>query len=121
MSPSSLKAKMYQSHNQEFKNILSIHTSDVNSEDDEIMLKEHLQYQTQDLSNKITRRVRSRSLIDDDQLAVLKSYYAINPRPKKEDIIMIANYVNFPIRVVQVRFNNLIFSACTTTVSFFEK
>lgn len=49
------------------------------------------------------RRVRARSLIDDEQLAVLKGYYAINPRPKKEEIIMIANYINFPTRVVQVR------------------
>lgn len=48
------------------------------------------------------RRVRARSLIDDEQLAVLKGYYAINPRPKKEEIIMIANYINFPTRVVQV-------------------
>lgn len=50
-----------------------------------------------------SRRVRARSLIDDEQLAVLKGYYAINPRPKKEEIIMIANYINFPTRVVQVR------------------
>ncbi|XP_011645244.1 zinc finger protein 1-like [Pogonomyrmex barbatus] len=49
------------------------------------------------------RRVRARSLIDDEQLAVLKGYYAINPRPKKEEITMIANYINFPTRVVQVR------------------
>jgi len=48
------------------------------------------------------RRVRARSLIDDEQLAVLKGYYAINPRPKKEEIIMIADYIKFPTRVVQV-------------------
>ncbi|XP_057338613.1 zinc finger E-box-binding homeobox protein zag-1 isoform X1 [Microplitis mediator] len=52
------------------------------------------------------RRVRARSLIDDEQLAVLKGYYAINPRPKKEEIDMIANYINFPKRVVQVWFQN---------------
>ncbi|KAI4494229.1 hypothetical protein M0802_009098 [Mischocyttarus mexicanus] len=52
------------------------------------------------------RRVRARSLIDDEQLAVLKGYYAINPRPKKEEIIMIANYINFSTRVVQVWFQN---------------
>lgn len=52
--------------------------------------------------NGSSRRVRARSLIDDEQLAVLKGYYAINPRPKKEEIIMIANYINFPTRVVQV-------------------
>ncbi|XP_034945180.1 zinc finger E-box-binding homeobox protein zag-1 isoform X2 [Chelonus insularis] len=52
------------------------------------------------------RRVRARSLIDDEQLAVLRGYYAINPRPKKEEIDMIANYINFPKRVVQVWFQN---------------
>lgn len=52
--------------------------------------------------NESGRRVRARSLIDDEQLAVLKGYYAINPRPKKEEIAMIANYINFPTRVVQV-------------------
>lgn len=49
------------------------------------------------------RRVRARSLIDDEQLAILKGYYSINPRPKKEEIIMIANCIKFPTRVVQVR------------------
>ncbi|XP_012268465.2 zinc finger E-box-binding homeobox protein zag-1 isoform X2 [Athalia rosae] len=52
------------------------------------------------------RRVRARSLIDDEQLAVLKGYYAINPRPKKEEITMIANYIHFSTRVVQVWFQN---------------
>ncbi|XP_012522898.2 zinc finger E-box-binding homeobox protein zag-1 isoform X2 [Monomorium pharaonis] len=52
------------------------------------------------------KRVRARSLIDDEQLAVLKGYYAINPRPKKEEIIMIADYIHFPTRVVQVWFQN---------------
>lgn len=51
------------------------------------------------------RRVRARSLIDDEQLAVLKGYYAINPRPKKEEINMIADYIKFPTRVVQVYIN----------------
>ncbi|XP_043271584.1 zinc finger protein 1 [Venturia canescens] len=56
--------------------------------------------------NESGRRVRARSLIDDEQLAVLKGYYAINPRPKKEEIAMIANYINFSTRVVQVWFQN---------------
>lgn len=52
------------------------------------------------------RRVRARSLIDEEQLAVLKGYYAINPRPKKDEITMIANYINFSTRVVQVIVHN---------------
>ncbi|XP_058790874.1 zinc finger protein 1 isoform X2 [Phymastichus coffea] len=78
------------------ENGLSTHTSEVDSEEEE-------QHQHQVGTG---RRVRARSLIDDDQLAVLKSYYAINPRPKKEEITMIANYINFPTRVVQVWFQN---------------
>lgn len=60
-------------------------------------------------SNDNGRRVRARSLIDDEQLAVLKGYYAINPRPKKEEIVMIANYINFPTRVVQVYTYKMLF------------
>lgn len=69
-------------------------SSPAESEDEEDGAENH---------NDNGRRVRARSLIDDEQLAVLKGYYAINPRPKKEEIIMIANYINFPTRVVQVR------------------
>ncbi|XP_012139921.1 Zn finger homeodomain 1 [Megachile rotundata] len=72
-------------------------SSEVDSEDEEDGTQTH---------NDNGRRVRARSLIDDEQLAVLKGYYAINPRPKKEEIIMIANYINFPTRVVQVWFQN---------------
>lgn len=52
------------------------------------------------------RRVRARSLIDDEQLAVLRGYYNLNQRPKKEEIVMIANFIKFPTRVVQVWFQN---------------
>lgn len=72
-------------------------SSEPDSEDEEDATQTH---------NDNGRRVRARSLIDDEQLAVLKGYYAINPRPKKEEIIMIANYINFPTRVVQVWFQN---------------
>uniref|UniRef100_V9IDC2 Zinc finger protein n=1 Tax=Apis cerana TaxID=7461 RepID=V9IDC2_APICE len=72
-------------------------SSEADSEDEEDGTQMH---------NDNGRRVRARSLIDDEQLAVLKGYYAINPRPKKEEISMIANYINFPTRVVQVWFQN---------------
>lgn len=68
-------------------------SSEADSEDEEEGTQSH---------NDNGRRVRARSLIDDEQLAVLKGYYATNPRPKKEEIITIANYINFPTRVVQV-------------------
>ncbi|XP_076240016.1 Zn finger homeodomain 1 [Calliopsis andreniformis] len=72
-------------------------SSEADSEDEEEGTQTH---------NDNGRRVRARSLIDDEQLAVLKGYYALNPRPKKQEIVMIANYINFPTRVVQVWFQN---------------
>lgn len=70
----------------------NVDTSDADSEDEDDSHE----------TESDNRNVRSRSLIDDEQLAVLKGYYAINPRPKKDVISMIANYINFPSRVVQV-------------------
>lgn len=77
-----------------------VYTSDPESEE-----YEEANHQPQNETGNSTvggRRVRARSLIDDEQLAVLKGYYAINPRPKKEEIVTIANYIHFPTRVVQV-------------------
>lgn len=52
------------------------------------------------------RKVRVRSLISDEQQQVLKDHYAINPRPKREELVKIAETVGFPVRVVQVWFQN---------------
>lgn len=52
------------------------------------------------------RKVRVRSLIADEQLAILKHHYMINPRPKREDLAKIADKIGFPVRVVQVWFQN---------------
>lgn len=52
------------------------------------------------------RKVRVRSLIADEQLAILKENYARNPRPKREELSRIAERIGFPVRVVQVWFQN---------------
>jgi len=52
------------------------------------------------------RKVRVRSLIADEQLAVLKGHYSLNPRPKKDELSRIAEKIGFPVRVVQVWFQN---------------
>ncbi|XP_071450678.1 zinc finger protein 1 [Hetaerina americana] len=52
------------------------------------------------------RKARVRSLIADEQLCVLRSAYASNPRPRKEDLQRIAAAIRFPVRVVQVWFQN---------------
>lgn len=52
------------------------------------------------------RKVRVRSLIADEQLAILKHHYLMNPRPKREELAKIADKIGFPVRVVQVWFQN---------------
>lgn len=52
------------------------------------------------------RKVRVRSLISEEQLKVLKDNYTLNPRPKREELIKIAEKIGFQVRVVQVWFQN---------------
>lgn len=52
------------------------------------------------------KKVRVRSHIGEEQLAVLRARYTLNPRPKKEELLAIAEQINFPVRVVQVWFQN---------------
>ncbi|VDI48428.1 Hypothetical predicted protein [Mytilus galloprovincialis] len=54
-----------------------------------------------------SKKFRMRSLISDEQLHVLKSFYSINPRPRKYELIRIGNEIGFPKRVVQVWFQNM--------------
>ncbi|XP_014221314.1 zinc finger E-box-binding homeobox protein zag-1 isoform X1 [Trichogramma pretiosum] len=82
-------------------------TSEIDSDDEQHSDSLHQQRQDQvNNASATSRRVRARSLIDEEQLALLKRFYSINPRPKKEEICQIANFVNFPPRVVQVWFQN---------------
>ena len=52
------------------------------------------------------RKVRVRTLISDEQLAVLKAHYLHNPRPKREDLEKIADQIGHPFKVVKVWFQN---------------
>lgn len=52
------------------------------------------------------RKVRVRSLISEEQLKILKDNYCINPRPKREELVKIAEKIGFQVRVVQVWFQN---------------
>lgn len=61
---------------------------------------------TTDQVSEDGRKVRVRSLIADEQLAVLKGHYSLNPRPKKDELSRIADKIGFPVRVVQVWFQN---------------
>ncbi|KAL5010066.1 hypothetical protein ScPMuIL_012371 [Solemya velum] len=53
------------------------------------------------------KKLRERSLISDEQLQILKTYYQVNPRPRKFELIRIGNEIGFPKRVVQVWFQNM--------------
>ena len=52
------------------------------------------------------RKVRVRTLISEDQLAILKAYYLANPRPKREELERIAAKIGHPFKVVKVWFQN---------------
>jgi hypothetical protein len=52
------------------------------------------------------RKVRVRTLISEEQLAVLKGYYMLNPRPKREELDRIAAKIGHPFKVVKVWFQN---------------
>lgn len=53
------------------------------------------------------KKVRVRSVLSEETLRVLRAQYAINPRPKKQEIHRLAEQVNYPPRVVQVWFQNM--------------
>ena len=52
------------------------------------------------------RKVRVRTLISDEQLTILKSYYTKNPRPKREELERISEQIGHPFKVVKVWFQN---------------
>jgi hypothetical protein len=49
---------------------------------------------------------RVRSLISEEQLGVLRSCYHINPMPRKEELLQIAETIGHPYKVVKVWFQN---------------
>ena len=52
------------------------------------------------------RKVRVRTLISDEQLVVLRAFYMINPRPKREELEKVAAKIGHPFKVVKVWFQN---------------
>lgn len=53
------------------------------------------------------KKVRVRSVLSEETLQVLRNQYNLNPRPKKNDILRLAQQVNYSTRVVQVWFQNM--------------
>lgn len=52
------------------------------------------------------RKVRVRTLISDEQLVVLRAFYMVNPRPKREELEKVAAKIGHPFKVVKVWFQN---------------
>ena len=59
-----------------------------------------------DTSSTGEKRSRVRSLISDEQLSVLKSCYAVNQMPRREELMQIAEAIGHPYKVVKVWFQN---------------
>ncbi len=55
------------------------------------------------------KKVRVRSVLSEETLRVLRAQYAVNPRPKKQEIQRLSEQVNYSTRVVQVWFQNMRF------------
>lgn len=53
------------------------------------------------------KKVRVRSVLSEETLRVLRAQYAVNPRPKKQEILRLSEQVNYSPRVVQVWFQNM--------------
>ena len=52
-------------------------------------------------------KCRVRSMISEEQLQILRNHYNSNPRPRKFELVRIANDIGFSKRVVQVWFQNM--------------
>lgn len=58
------------------------------------------------MSTESERKVRVRTAISEEQQVILKEFYAINPRPNRDDFRNIAQRLMLDPRVVQVWFQN---------------
>ena len=59
-----------------------------------------------DIEMREEKKSRVRSLISEEQLNILRSCYNINPMPKKEELMQIADAIGHPYKVVKVWFQN---------------
>ncbi|KAK3865292.1 hypothetical protein Pcinc_029084 [Petrolisthes cinctipes] len=65
----------------------------------------HIEYDEEETTSD-GKKVRVRSVIREEQLVILRAHYALNPRPKKEELMAVADKTGHPVRVVQVWFQN---------------
>jgi len=59
-----------------------------------------------EMTEKEEKKSRVRSLISEEQLGILRSCYKINPMPRKEELLQIADTIGHPYKVVKVWFQN---------------
>ena len=66
----------------------------------------YLDEKSESLDTSASKKSRVRSLISDEQLSVLKSYYSVNQMPRREELMQIAEAIGHPYKVVKVWFQN---------------
>ena len=77
--------------------------SDGISDEETLYLEPDIEME-EEKEEKKTGRVRS--LISEDQLAVLRSCYRANPMPRKEEMLEVAETIGHPYKVIKVWFQN---------------
>ncbi|XP_054161731.1 zinc finger E-box-binding homeobox 1-like [Oppia nitens] len=85
-------------------NIQNIGNSSAAESDDESQRDSSLEEEVMTTDGK---KVRVRSVLGEQTLRILRKQYEFNPRPKKHDILRLAQEVNYSPRVVQVWFQNM--------------
>jgi hypothetical protein len=76
---------------------------DEEEEEEEEEMEEEAEEEKKKSSSSNTR---VRTLISDDQASLLKSFYSLNPKPKREDLQQIADNIGHPFKVIKVWFQN---------------
>ena len=79
--------------------------SDGMSDDDTLYLEPDIEMQEEE-EEKEKKVSRVRSLISEEQLGILRSCYKINPMPRKDELLQVAETIGHPYKVVKVWFQN---------------
>ena len=103
-SDSSWQAKMLNREDNDRDNVVT--DDDMLSENGDQDSQDDLNTSGNNSSVGGERKVRVRTLISDEQLVVLRAFYMINPRPKREELEKVAAKIGHPFKVVKVWFQN---------------
>lgn len=103
-SPNKSSNRLIESFDKSSRNSNAVNSSAAESDDESQRDSSSLD---EELMISDGKKVRVRSVLGEETLRVLRAQYDINPRPKKHDILRLAQEVNYSPRVVQVWFQNM--------------